>query len=253
MHPHAIDVALVVLVCVVFPLVDDRWLMMRIRRRIAAGAPGARLAGYRAIMTSLWVTTAVLAVGWALAHHSWALLNPPVGWRAVVAVGVCVAAAGFFWVQLRGLRRRLTPERLTPARAEAIRGQLASVDTVAPQTTAELQRFFGVSLTAGVCEEWLYRGVLTTVLATWWGLPIAVVVANLAFGIAHGYQGLAGMLRVVAVGLVMSGTVLVTGSLLPAMLLHAIVDIGGGVTTHAIFEALDRAALPRAPVAAPAG
>ncbi len=191
-------------------------------------------------MTSLWITTAVFAAGWALAHHSWALLNPPQGWRAVLGVGVCVAAAGLFWVQLRGLRGKLTPERLTPARVEAIRGQLASVDVVAPHTAPELRLFFAVSLTAGVCEEWLCRGVLTTLLAAWWGLPIAVVVTNVAFGIAHGYQGLAGMGRAAVVGLVMSGVVIATGSLLPAMLLHAVVDIGGGATSYRVLGALDR-------------
>jgi membrane protease YdiL (CAAX protease family) len=69
---------------------------------------------------------------------------------------------------------------------------------------------------------------MTAVLAAWWGLPLAVLLTNVAFGLGHAYQGREGMLKTGLVGFVMSGIVLATGSLVPAMILHAIIDLGGG-------------------------
>jgi membrane protease YdiL (CAAX protease family) len=88
--------------------------------------------------------------------------------------------------------------------------------------------FTVVGVTAGVCEEWLYRGFfLAVVAALAGGLPtgVLVLVAALAFGLAHAYQGRAGVLTTGLLGGVMAALYLQTGSLLLPVLLHAAIDL----------------------------
>jgi membrane protease YdiL (CAAX protease family) len=88
--------------------------------------------------------------------------------------------------------------------------------------------FTVVGVTAGVCEEWLYRGFfLAVVAALAGGLPtgLLVVVAAVAFGLAHAYQGPVGILTTGLLGGVMAALYLQTGSLLLPVLLHAAIDL----------------------------
>jgi uncharacterized protein len=59
------------------------------------------------------------------------------------------------------------------------------------------------------------------------GLPdgVLVVVAGVAFGLAHAYQGVAGVVTTGLLGGVMAALYLSTGSLLLPVLLHAAIDL----------------------------
>jgi membrane protease YdiL (CAAX protease family) len=99
---------------------------------------------------------------------------------------------------------------------------------VLPRTAGERRLFTVVGVTAGVCEEWLYRGFfLAVVSALAGGLPtgLLVVIAAVAFGLAHAYQGPAGVLTTGLLGGVMAALFLETGSLLLPVLLHAAIDL----------------------------
>ncbi|MGY1716903.1 CPBP family intramembrane glutamic endopeptidase [Geodermatophilus sp. SYSU D01106] len=97
-----------------------------------------------------------------------------------------------------------------------------------PRSPAERRLFSVVGVTAGVCEEWLYRGFFLAVVAAVAGdVPQVVLVAvgALAFGLAHAYQGLPGVVLTGVLGAVFAGLYLETGSLLLPVLLHAAVDL----------------------------
>jgi membrane protease YdiL (CAAX protease family) len=97
-----------------------------------------------------------------------------------------------------------------------------------PRTAGERRLFTVVGVTAGICEEWLYRGFfLAVVSALAGGLPtgLLVVVAAVAFGLAHAYQGRSGIVTTGLLGGVMAALYLQTGSLLLPVLLHAAIDL----------------------------
>jgi membrane protease YdiL (CAAX protease family) len=123
------------------------------------------------------------------------------------------------------------------ARADARNSKsIRSVEPVLPHNDRELRWFLGVSMTAGLCEEFLFRGYLIGAMAPllgWWG---AAAAALIPFGLMHGYQGKAGIIKTTIVGAVMTLIVAVTHSLIPAMVLHAVIDIGGGVVTYTILK-----------------
>jgi len=97
-----------------------------------------------------------------------------------------------------------------------------------PRTMAERRLFTLVGVTAGVCEEWLYRGFFLAVVSALAGGPddwVLVLVAAVAFGLAHAYQGRAGILTTGVLGGVMAALYLGTGSLLLPVLLHVLIDL----------------------------
>jgi membrane protease YdiL (CAAX protease family) len=109
-------------------------------------------------------------------------------------------------------------------------GETAVLEYLVPQTWTEKLLYIGVSLTAGLCEEFVFRGFLIAALRVSTGsLALATIVSAAAFGIAHAHQNAAGALRAGLLGLVLSAPLLLTGSLYPGIAAHAIVDIVAGL------------------------
>lgn len=98
-----------------------------------------------------------------------------------------------------------------------------------PESVRDRALFIGVSITAGICEELIYRGFLLQALNQAVSLPVAVVLSSGAFGVAHAYQQPLGALRATLLGGLLCVPVLLTGSLLPSMLAHALIDILSGL------------------------
>ncbi|HYO36133.1 MAG TPA: CPBP family intramembrane glutamic endopeptidase [Geodermatophilus sp.] len=97
-----------------------------------------------------------------------------------------------------------------------------------PRSRSERRLFSVVGVTAGVCEEWLYRGFFLAVVAAVGGNPspvVLVAVGAVAFGLAHAYQGLSGVVLTGVLGGLFAALYLETGSLLLPVLLHAAVDL----------------------------
>jgi hypothetical protein len=94
-----------------------------------------------------------------------------------------------------------------------------------PRSREECWTFLGVSASAGFCEEFAYHGFLLAGLSGWlengW---LAALVANLAFGVLHGYQGRAGVIRAFLMGYVLCLPVIVGAGLWPAVSAHFLVN-----------------------------
>lgn len=101
-----------------------------------------------------------------------------------------------------------------------------------PRGPREKRAFLLLSGVAALCEEYVFRGFLLFVLADWSSSPwFAAAVVSISFGLAHGYQRLAGVLRAGTLGMVLAVPVVSTGSLFPAVLAHfwinAAIGLGG--------------------------
>ncbi|NJD09280.1 MAG: CPBP family intramembrane metalloprotease [Gemmatimonadetes bacterium] len=98
-----------------------------------------------------------------------------------------------------------------------------------PRTRTEKGAFVALSLTAGVCEEIVFRGFLiTAVTAASGSLALALLISSLAFGVVHAYQEPSGVARATLLGLVLAAPFVLTGSLAASMLAHATIDLVGG-------------------------
>jgi len=66
----------------------------------------------------------------------------------------------------------------------------AIAERILPQSRVELLPYLALAITAGLCEEFLYRGFAMAVLVhvglqAW----VAVLLSSILFGLAHSYQG----------------------------------------------------------------
>jgi hypothetical protein len=118
----------------------------------------------------------------------------------------------------------------------SLRRQFSSLTAVLPHTRTELHWFGGVSLTAGICEEFLYRGYFIWVFAPWLGWWGAAALSLPFFAAAHLYQGWHGVLRTGAVGALFTLVVAVFESLWPAIALHVLVDLGSGTMAWLVLR-----------------
>jgi uncharacterized protein len=101
---------------------------------------------------------------------------------------------------------------------------------LAPGSRVEMAAFVILCLTAGFCEEILYRGWLVTILLVATGSPwIAIIAGATVFGVGHAYQGVTAVLRAAFVGLQLAALYIMVGSLIPGQILHAGVDLLIGV------------------------
>lgn len=99
-----------------------------------------------------------------------------------------------------------------------------------PRTAPEKVIFGFLSLAAGVGEEIAFRGfavpALVLLTGSGWG---AVLISSTAFGVLHGYQGWLGVARTGSMGILLGAVFLLSGSLWPAMLAHAALDLISGL------------------------
>jgi len=97
-----------------------------------------------------------------------------------------------------------------------------------PRTAGERRWFALLAVTAGVCEELLYRGFGLAGLrwaAPGIGTPALIIVSGAAFGFAHLYQGRLGVTLTGVLGAYLAWITIAIGSLVPVMLLHALLDL----------------------------
>ena len=98
---------------------------------------------------------------------------------------------------------------------------------VLPRTKKEKCLFSLLALSAGICEEVIFRGFLIfLVLAIFPNAPIylVILISTLIFGIAHAYQGLQGVISTGLLAIMFMCLFLVTDCLIFAILLHFIID-----------------------------
>ena len=160
----------------------------------------AGLVAWRAITRGLLISDMGLASG---------------GWFQVTS-GVLggIAIGAFQWLNLRRIGKM---EGDAPALLRKLAKRFLPVNLV------EFLAYSPLAITAGVCEEFLYRGFALAALAKC-AMPIwlTVVLTSILFGLAHAYQGRAGILSTALFGVVLAIARLV-------MIWHAGLDLAAGI------------------------
>jgi membrane protease YdiL (CAAX protease family) len=119
--------------------------------------------------------------------------------------------------------------RLRRAQPPTLTATVGRLRKFLPAFGLEMAAFAVVCLTAGVCEELLYRGWLVNLLRAATGsVWIAIVVGAAVFAIGHAYQGVKAMLRTGFVGLQLAYLFVAVDSLIPGQVIHAAFNLAIG-------------------------
>jgi membrane protease YdiL (CAAX protease family) len=105
-----------------------------------------------------------------------------------------------------------------------------SVKLMLPQTVLEMVVWVMVCVTAGFCEEIMFRGYLQRQFIAWTGnIAAGVVLSAVLFGAAHIYGGVKSAFLIAVFGLLFGILAEFRGSLLPGMMTHTWQDTLAGL------------------------
>lgn len=163
-------------------------------------------------------------------------------WRAL-ARGLSLEEIGlspFHWIRLLlwalvggallGLLHWLNLRRMGRVDSER-KSQLRAIsERILPQSRVELVPYLALAVTAGICEEFLYRGFAMGAFFRA-GLPpwLVILLSSVLFGMAHLYQGRSGFLGTSILGLIFATARIAYHSVVPVMVWHAVVDVVAGI------------------------
>jgi membrane protease YdiL (CAAX protease family) len=193
-----------------------------------------RLILYASTIAFQWFAVAVVAWrAWAQGFSASQLGLTIQDRSRILAASIAgaVAIAALQWLNLRRVGS-------IPVGA---RGPIQAIaERILPQSTVELLPYLALAITAGLCEEFLYRGFAMAVLQQVGLQAWAVVLLSSAlFGLAHSYQGRGGIVLTMLIGVILGLGRIRFDSLIPAIFWHSALDVVAGVagTRYLIVKA----------------
>ncbi|MBS0381286.1 MAG: CPBP family intramembrane metalloprotease, partial [Proteobacteria bacterium] len=240
----SISIALLAL----YLLLVEPWLGRAAYRRMLAalnaGDTGARLRFYLSWIWQGWALVAVtllvtlVLAGWAPARLGLQLPDWPYlpaldsdalgGFAVGGAIGAALVIGLILGIGVASKRRRSggAPDAATQ-RTPKLAGN-RDLLRMLPRTRNERFGFAALAVTAGIGEEVVWRGFGLTLLFAL--LPtmhpaVPIVLAALAFGFAHWYQGAIGVLATAVIGALLATLFWASGSLLWPMFIHVLIDL----------------------------
>ena len=203
--------------------------------RARAGRPLNRIRFYRQTALMEWLFLAVLGAAWffygrPIADLGFATPGGPGFWSGTVLLVLFIGGLLFAW--------HVAKKASDADRAKQTES-LGKIVQYLPHTIRELHNFVGVSITAGIVEEIVYRGFVFWYLGQFMPLWAVVTVSSVAFGLAHSYQGANGALRCGLTGVAFGIFYVVTGSIWLPIVAHALADVLQGAAIHEILRKND--------------
>jgi membrane protease YdiL (CAAX protease family) len=173
----------------------------------------------------------LIAMEWALVRYVWAGVRKNnegglfglIGgrWESWPRLLIDVAVALPFWVVWEATGR-VMQSLLGPSHLEAVNALL-------PQSPIEILLWIALSVSAGICEEIVFRGYLQKQIQALTGSLVAAVLTQaLLFGAGHAYQGMKQVAVITVLGVLYGVLAAWRGTLRPGMLAHAWSDINSG-------------------------
>lgn len=191
-----------------------------LRSRIGINSEAPRWMRYSGQMLVLWLMTGTTIAG---LYHRRRFLRSLVGtasWSSELGVGVLVFLAGTAILAVVGVALR--PFHLTHLRD--------SVLSLGPHTGLELALWMMVSASAGICEEFLFRGYLLRQIIDWSGSStVAIVLSAVIFGSMHLYEGTAAAMQIAALGALLGIVAIQRRGLRAVIVAHFLQDAVAGV------------------------
>lgn len=157
-------------------------------------------------------------------------------WSSIEDVLLDVALGVGFWVVAM-----LVLAGLAIAMGMAHGSQIAEtkqkLNFMVPQNGVELALFLGLSATAGICEEIIFRGYLQRQFAALThSVAGGLVLQAIVFGAGHGYEGTKRMVLIGVYGALFAVLALARNSVRPGMLAHFLHDATAGIALQKLLR-----------------
>jgi membrane protease YdiL (CAAX protease family) len=198
-------------------------IIVRSARRLGSGPlPLSRSRFFR--QTIIFQLFVALLSAWTAWTHG--ILRLPLPQQPLISWGTAVL---LYFVMLTTLKLRWK------SRSEAAKRRLYDI---LPRTSGEFRLYVVVCIVAGIGEEFIYRGVLTSLLQRITGIALVTIITlSLSFAAAHAMQGLRSVAGIFVIALACHALVWLAQSLIPIMAVHFAYDLTAGILIPRWVEA----------------
>ncbi len=183
------------------------------------------------VLTVLWEWSVVAYIAWGAKRHGSSLREIIGGrWNNLKDFLKDVAIAAGFWLIA------LAVLLCTALALHATKGG-QSIRFLLPQNQLEIFLWILTSVTAGICEEVIFRGYFQRQFSAWTGnVSAGVLLSAAAFGAGHIYQGRRSAIIILVYGLLFGILAEFRKSLRPGMITHAWHDGFAGLVARLIAK-----------------
>lgn len=154
-------------------------------------------------------------------------------WKRPKDILVDIMIVALFWVIWEGTAygTHFLLDRLFPGT------KVAAVDSLLPRSWNEVALWIILCVSAGICEEVVYRGYLQKqFLALTGSVAVAIVLQGVVFGVSHGYQGWKNVTVISIVGVLYGILAAWRGNLRANIISHAWSDTWEGWLQFFFFK-----------------
>jgi membrane protease YdiL (CAAX protease family) len=176
----------------------------------------------------LWIPTFLLAYLFYSAELSVTTFDYAIenNWQNVLVFSLILLAIIYWLVLIKSI-----------CSSEDLRTEIASkfapyID-IMPVTKGQVLIFTLVlSVSAGICEELIFRAYLYTLMDTYLGMTGAILLSSVLFGFWHIYLGWQEVIRTSIMGSLFCGIYIFTGNIILPILLHIFIDVYSGTMCY---------------------
>ncbi len=220
---------------IVLPLFDRVWFKKQLPQlKVNIG----RVRFYVVTISILWslglLTMTLAASNFLSVPIETTTLSVDFRWQQILVIAIIIA---FLFLGVLGVRSI----QKSPETAYQVLSKSQHATSVMPKTNKEERVFRLVSLSAGIWEEYVYRGIVFGLLLYAFGFWPALVGSSVLFGWLHWYLGLSHVFKTALVGMFFATLYYHTGSLLLIMILHFVIDLVSGAQYSTAYQTMMRA------------
>ncbi|MDR7130972.1 membrane protease YdiL (CAAX protease family) [Algoriphagus sp. 4150] len=183
-----------------------------------------RLTDYKQTLLIFWSLTLLILINYFVYKQPTLNFYPKF---SLVSIGLTILVMAFAFFQY-------TTTKVSANSANMVKEKLKDVYHYLPKTNKELNWFLFLSISAGICEEMMFRLFLFEFLKENTNLITAFVLTNIIFAITHIGSGKNNLISSFILGLLFSAIYYITDNIWIAIILHSSIDINTGILGYRI-------------------
>lgn len=171
----------------------------------------------------LWIGALLVVTNWNVTDRSWDLLGIRMPFITDVVIYSCVALVLIYLVDsIYSVLKEKHKEDNTPL-----------MDQILPTNWTEYASFTFLAVSAGICEEIVFRGFLVNYFLEitkefTLGPYLSIFIPAVVFSVSHLYQGWLNVIKIFTLALLFCAIFLLSNSLLLVVVIHVAVDLISG-------------------------
>lgn len=185
-----------------------------------------RLADYKQTLLIFWFLTLFILVNFYAYNQPDLNFSPEL---SLIQIGLIILILAFALFQY-------SASKISPNDINVVKEKLKDIYHYLPKTEGELRWFGFLSVSAGICEEIIFRLFLFEFLKEYSTLIIAFFATNIIFAVTHIGSGIKNIISSCLLGLLFSAIYYFTGNIWITILLHIAIDINAGILGYRINQ-----------------